>query len=286
MNSTLVIYKNKGYVTKKFAEILGYVLGPAKTLLFEQFNENFENYSNVVIVMSVYSKDDLYQYMNFINANVSQLKNKKVVIFSTSFNIETAKDTLKKVDEILGQSVIFSQYFKAHMEISKIVNKALEVKKILKDNNDMPLDALKLKIEEFLLKYNTCTLCTTHENWVRATPIEYNYLNGSIYFISEGGEKFAHIYINPNVSIAVYENCKDFKNLAGIQISGTAKLVEKFSEEYINVMKNKGLIIENLKKMPVYLNVIKVVPKKYEILLSDLSKEGYSVKQVLELSNV
>ncbi len=282
MNSTLVIYKNKGYINKKFAEVLGCVLGPAKTLLFEQFNGKFENYSNIVIVMSVYSKDDFYQYINFININAGELKNKKVMFFCTAFNIETAKNLLKNVNDVLGKCVIFSKYFEAHMEVSKIANKALEVKRIVKDSSDMPLDILKVKIEEFLLKHNTCTLCTTHENEVRATPIEYNYLNEAIYFISEGGEKFAHIYMNPQVSIAVYENYKDFKSLAGIQISGTAKLIKKFSEEYNNIMKNKGLIIENLKKMPVHLNVIKVTPKRYEVLFSDFSKSGYNIQQVLE----
>lgn len=281
MDSTLVIYKNQGYTIKKFAEVLSFTLGPAKIMLFEQFRGNFENYSNVVIVMSVNSKDDFYKYVNFIKANANKLENKRVAILSTSLNIISSDELLKKVGNILGKCIIFLEHFPSLMDESEISNKALQIKSILKDNSNMPADILKMKIEEFLLRHNTCTLCTAHENKVRATPIEYKYLKQAIYFISEGGEKYAHIYVNPHVSIAVYENYKDFKSLAGVQISGTAMLIERFSDEYNTVMKNRGLNIENLKNMPIYLNVIKVIPNKYEVLFSDFSQEGYNVKQVL-----
>ncbi|WPC44547.1 pyridoxamine 5'-phosphate oxidase family protein [Clostridium sp. JS66] len=285
MDSTLVIYKNQGYTTKKFAEVLSCTLGPAKIMLFGQFRGSFKNYSNVVIVMSVHSKDDFCKYVNFIKANANELENKRVAILCTSLNIINSDELLKKVCNILGKCIIFSEHFPSLMDESEISNKALQIKSIFKDNSDMPADILKAKIEEFLLRHDTCTLCTAHENKVRATPIEYKYLNQAIYFISEGGEKYAHIYVNPHVSIAIYENHKDFKSLAGVQISGIAKLVERFSDEYNTVMKKRGLNIENLKNMSIYLNVIRVTPNKYEVLFSDFSKEGYNVKQVLQCSD-
>ncbi len=44
--------------------------------------------------------------------------------------------------------------------------------------------------------------------------------DGFIYFISEGGEKFANILMNPNVSMAIYENYDRMDNLAGMQLWG------------------------------------------------------------------
>ncbi|AKA68686.1 pyridoxamine 5'-phosphate oxidase family protein [Clostridium scatologenes] len=281
MDNTLVLYKKQGYTVKKFAEVLSCTLGPAKTMLFQQFRTNFKNYSNLVILMSVNSKDDFYEYVNFVKTNSDELENKRVAILCTSLNVTNSDKLLKKICNMLDKCIIFSEYFPSLMDELEIANKALQIKRIFKDNSNMPVDILKMKIEEFLLRHNTCTLCTAHENKVRATPIEYKYLNQAIYFISEGGEKYAHIYVNHNVSIAVYENYKDFKSLAGVQISGTASLIERFSDEYNIVMEKRGLNIENLKNMPIYLNIIKVIPNKYEVIFSNFSKEGYNVKQVL-----
>jgi hypothetical protein len=41
-------------------------------------------------------------------------------------------------------------------------------------------------MEQFIKNHNTCALATGTDNFVRCTPIEYNYMSGMIYMFSEG----------------------------------------------------------------------------------------------------
>ena len=60
------------------------------------------------------------------------------------------------------------------------------------------------EIEKFIKSHNTCALATGYDDKIRCTPIEYLYLTGMFYIISEGGEKFANIMLNKNVSLSIF----------------------------------------------------------------------------------
>ncbi len=49
-----------------------------------------------------------------------------------------------------------------------------------KDSVHMEEDVLKDKIDEFIKAHNTCALAVASGVFVRCTPIEYNYVDGSI----------------------------------------------------------------------------------------------------------
>ena len=53
-----------------------------------------------------------------------------------------------------------------------------------------------------------------------------------------------------------------------------ASLIKPFSEEYIKLLDYKKIPIEGMKKLPKAMNLIKVVPKSFDLLDSDLKKEG------------
>jgi nitroimidazol reductase NimA-like FMN-containing flavoprotein (pyridoxamine 5'-phosphate oxidase superfamily) len=61
-----------------------------------------------------------------------------------------------------------------------------------KDKSAVKMDPeeLKAEIEEFLKKHKVCALATAAGDFVRCTPIEYNYVDGCFYLFSEGGLKF------------------------------------------------------------------------------------------------
>ena len=115
---------------------------------------------------------------------------------------------------------------------------------------------------------------------MRTTPIEYEYYDGNIYIISEGGLKFIGLLNNNNISLCVYENYTNMNNLCGLQIGGDAELIEPWSEEYIEILSRKELKIENISKLPFDMNIIKIIPKKYEFLYSKFKQLGFDSKQI------
>ena len=138
----------------------------------------------------------------------------------------------------------------------------------------MPEEQLKKAVDDYILANNTCTLATGFGEFVRCTPIEYIYHDGTFWMFSEGGEKFHALEHNKNVCIAIYDKYEGFGKLKGLQATGVAQIIEPFSEEYIAAAKFKKIPIEALKKLPQPMYLIRVVPVKVEFLNSDFKKEG------------
>ena len=102
-----------------------------------------------------------------------------------------------------------------------------------------------------------------------------------MYFLSEGGEKFANILLNPNVSAAVFNEFKGMNQLRGMQIKGTAELIETGSDEYREFLLLRNLKYENVMKLPSTLHLIRVRISKIEFLWSAFREMGANVKQIL-----
>lgn len=96
----------------------------------------------------------------------------------------------------------------------------------------MPREQFGEAIDAFLAAHNTCALATGAGSFVRNTPLEYNYFDGEIWIFSEGGLKFKALAQNKNVCLAIFD-AYGAAPLAGMQIMGTAELVEDWSEEYV-----------------------------------------------------
>lgn len=110
-----------------------------------------------------------------------------------------------------------------------------------KTSTHMEPEKLLKHIENFIKEHNTCALATSANDIVRCTPIEYNYIDGNFYLLSEGGRKFRGLYTNENVSLAIYESYQGFGELAGMQIMGKTQIIELFSDEYNKVLEYKKI---------------------------------------------
>jgi uncharacterized protein YhbP (UPF0306 family) len=156
----------------------------------------------------------------------------------------------------------------------------LEILKRTESPGDMPKEHLKSQVEAFLIAHNTCTLATASRNRVRATPIEYAYRNGCMYMLTEGGRKFANLIVNPEVSLAVYDEYESMATIAGMQISGTASMVGPEDQEFGDVLRMKGLRPSRLAALPIALTVIKVKLKRVEFLNAKFKAKGYGISQI------
>ena len=311
MQKTLIIYESEYGTTMQAAKYLSLILGPATYCKTTEFKDEYKIFDLIIIGSPVYNGKFLPKITEFINKNLSWLKEKNITLFSTSLSIEDGDKNLIATEKLIG-NVISKKALGGKLELNKLNKKDSDALKIyseqmgieLSDMDNFKLEdmvnyALTLKMIkedlirkyssdeledmmiEFLSDHNTCTLSTSFKERVRSTPIEYNYYNGYIYLLSEGGEKFANILLNNNVSIAVYEDYTSMNNLAGMQITGTASIIEN-QEEYNEIIENKGLNPEFIERMPVNMNILKIKLEKIEFLYSKFKKMGYEPKQILE----
>lgn len=156
-------------------------------------------------------------------------------------------------------------------------------RRLYRDASEMPEAELRAVIMDGLAARTTCALCTGHADEVRATPIEYLLLDGRLYLLSEGGEKFAHLLVNPRVSVAVYDPFVSMDALFGLQITGRAALVEAWSDEYMRVLLEKGLPTERVRALPVLVHLIRVELEEAELVSSEARRRGYAARQRLRL---
>ena len=152
------------------------------------------------------------------------------------------------------------------------------------ESQEMDREALSAEIEKFIAEHNTCALATAGmDGYVRCTPIEYNYFAGTFWLLSEGGLKFHGLESNKNVCLAIYDDYKGFGKLGGLQIAGTAEIVEPWSEEYLAVLEFKHISAETLKRLPNTMNLIKITPRAMDFLNSEFKTAGYDSRQHLDL---
>ena len=136
-------------------------------------------------------------------------------------------------------------------------------------------------IENFIRNHNTCALATGYGDYVRATPIEYTYMDGCFYLYSEGGAKFRGLEKNKNVSLAIFEYYGDVRDSHGLQVMGEAELYPPRCELFKKVLAFKGIPYDVMKAAKVDVCLIKITPKEYEMYDTDFVKEGFDVRQIV-----
>lgn len=222
--------------------------------------------------------------MNLYFTEKKEAKNLQLLDVYTEF--ETWEKELK-LAVIDTQVIPIEQQQKEFVEISlkiPLYKAAMKFKKKKESSNrQMPKQELRHRIEEFMLQHNTCTLATGDHETIRATPIEFIYMDMNFYFLSEGGEKFEHILQNENVAISIFNEYTTMNDLNSLQVKGKACIIPIGSKLYETVLEKKGLTLDKLKKFPVDMNMIQVQVSEMEFLCSYLKKEGYSAKQILNL---
>lgn len=156
-------------------------------------------------------------------------------------------------------------------------------RRLYRGASDMDGPEVRALVMDGLAARSTCTLCTGHGDEVRATPIEYQLLDERLYLFSEGGEKFAHLLVNPRVSVAVYDPYVSMTTLFGIQLTGRATVVEAWSAEYRRALDAKGLTAERVRSLPVQMHLIRVEIEEAELVSGEAQRRGYAARQRLRL---
>jgi hypothetical protein len=193
-----------------------------------------------------------------------------------------AEERLRAAGETFGDRLVFAGTVPG--DPAALADAAIALRRRLyREASEMPEPELRALVMEGLSAHSTCTLCTGHGDEVRATPIEYLLLDGRLYLLSEGGEKFAHLLANPRVSVAIYDPFISMNALFGLQLTGTALLVPAWSDEYGRAIAAKGLAPERVRALPVLIHVLRVELEEAELVSSEAQRRGYAARQRLRL---
>ena len=191
-----------------------------------------------------------------------------------------AEERLRAAGEAFGDRLVLAAIVPAGT--AALVEAGLVLRRrLLRGASEMPERELRRLVFEGLAARNTCTLCTGHGDEVRATPIEYTLLDDCLYLLSEGGEKCAHLLLNPRVSVAVYDPYVSMSSLFGLQLTGTARMVPADSDEYARALQAKGLTEERVRALPVLMHLIRIEIEEVEVVASEARQRGYGARQRL-----
>ena len=138
-------------------------------------------------------------------------------------------------------------------------------------------------IENFIKNHNTCGFATGYGDFVRCTPIEYTYMDGEFWFVSEGGQKFIGLEHNRNVSLAIFEYYGNARDSHGLQVTGRAEFYSNTSDEFKKLLAFKGIPYDVLKAAAVEVAVFRIIPSQFEMYDTDFVKMGYDVRQTVKV---
>ena len=311
MIKTLVVYSSKYGSTRDVARIISLITGPAIYCTVDEFKKEYVDFDFIVIGTPIYTEKIDPSIKKFAEENREWLKQKPICLFCTCLDKNGGLDRLTELQNFIGVKALSLKAIGGRLLVDDLDKKDQEQLKIFLDRVNLPmedmnfynqdeivkyslklklikeklmtpvkLEELKIAVEEFLTSHNTCTLTTGHNNVVRSTPIEYSYKEGNIYILSEGGEKFANLLYNKNVSLAVYEDYTSMNHLKGMQITGEASIIGNESGEYTDILTWKGFNIDTIKSLPVNMNMIKIKLIKVEFLNSKFKSQGADAKQI------
>lgn len=169
----------------------------------------------------------------------------------------------------------------------KIADLLLEASSPEEGTEKMPEDELRAAIDGFIEERNTCALatCSSLDDGVglpHVTPLEYQYIEGVFYVITEGGRKYRGLVQSEHVSLAIFDVYDGMGHLKSLQIDGTVQLLEQGDEGYIRPFRYRNISPVAIANLPIDMHVMKITPERYLLLDSSLKERGYDAHQMLE----
>lgn len=148
----------------------------------------------------------------------------------------------------------------------------------------MDREQLAREVDAYIKENNTCALATGAGSYVRCTPLEYSYHDGCFWIFTEGGKKFVGLEKNANVCLAIYNKYGTPGGLHGMQVMGTAEVIEPFSERYVSHAACRKVSLDFLKKLESPMHLICVKPQQIDYFCSNFKKQGCASRQTLVLA--
>ncbi len=280
MIRTLVLYDGKMSSAERIADKLSCLIGNARAVEITEAPEDITPYNGFCFVFNFYGAVTASRTRAWLMANRDYIADKRLAMVGIGFSdlgfTKYVVDT-EEVAAVRGIAGIFvaaeSETLRAGYEIGRIMREAWI---------PMPEEALREEIRRYIMDHHTMALATASRGYVRCTPVEYLYLDRVFYIITEGGNKFRGVLEDGLASAAIFGEYREGGPVDGLQIMGDILQVPVGSEEYMDIMRKKGLKQAALDELPVTLFLLRFTPCRYEYMNSALKEKHYDVTQVLE----
>ena len=273
MANTLFLYDGTK-ASRLTVQIMASILSMSSYQVYTASSLSLEQYGRMLLTVS--PQTDFQWIADILRQNLSQ---KEIGLIGIDVSDTMWQKTLDSVTNCIEKPLIYTACVHTAAGAEEIVQAGEQLRAataVPEENDNIVLEA----VESFLRQHTTCVLATGYDTVVRATPIEYLYDDKKIYLFSEGGKKFANLYRNPQVSLAVFDSYAGFKKLAGLQIAGRCRMIEPDEPRYLAIAKAKGITKERMAAMPVLLHVLEIQLTEAVFLWAGFLKHGKTVRQV------
>ena len=316
MKGTCFIYVTRYGTTLEIISDMAMVAGPSIVCRPDEFDDSYKECEWFVLATPVYTEEVDRSMTEFIEKNIEWLRTKKLVLLCVTLIGSEGKRYLEGWRALLGDAVVWAKSTGGRLKLAALSPEDYENMRVFEESMDYPLmdadffdkeqvlryameirdmqsnteknhltAALKGYIEKYLCSRNTCALATAAVGRIRTTPLEYYYEAGCMYILSEGGEKFAHIMLNPDVSLCIYDEYDTMDDICGIQIQGRALIIEPGSSAYAGVLAMKKLDAEAVDALPFKLYALKIELQTADFIWHGFTKLGWEVQQHYTFDN-
>ena len=272
--NTLYLYEDD--VSEKIARMVSPMVGMGACASYKS-PRPWQHYGQVVLILG-----ERGSLLSSLGEWREALSRKSVILVAAVKTDADWKEGLRAVEEGLGRSLTAS--FRLSRE--NFLEDAIEAARHIKALRPEPLadeEALQA-MEDFLVRHNTGVLTTGSDGILRATPIDYVFVQQKLYFFSEGGEKFIHLYRNPQAAFAVFDSFTDVRHLGGLQIEGSVRLLEGDDPAYVTAAAAKGISQKRLDSLAVTLHGIELTPRRLTFVWSGFAERKQPLRQIYYLS--
>ena len=276
MARTLILYDSGNPLLEKAADIAGCFASLVKCVTPETLSRPEEYYNWVLLCDG--SRGPSEQLLACLPAAGSKLVSLLTVGADVSGCHEKAEDMLKK--PILHSAVLEPGWVQADGYCEPLLS-ALQSFMACVDApiSVLPREELKERIDSFILAHDSCAFSCAAEGFVRNTALDFRYVDGKIYIVSEGGQKFRALLRDNRVSVLIYDSPKRGGSVTSVQIAGYARRLEMWSDEYVAALNKTWGNVEKHRASLIRLNVLEIVPTKIEYFSYTLRGKGVDLKE-------
>jgi len=146
-----------------------------------------------------------------------------------------------------------------------------------KKGKKMPDGELLDIIVAYIKRHNTMALATGYGDFVRNTPIEYEWYKDAFWFLSEGGMKYIALEKNRNVCIAIFDQMDPACH--GLQVMGKVEFIGPDSKEYREFLEYRHIGSDAFSQMPYPMPMMRAVPITADYFDSTMRQKGFFVRQ-------
>ena len=282
MANTLILYDGRHSSAERVANAIGYIIGNVRIAEIGDSPDDIAVYDGFCFIFNFYGALTAGKTKSYLLKNREGLRGKRVAFVGLGFSDSGYTKYVVDMETAVGGDLSITGMFIKDERTTSEVGYQI-AKKLRAPVSVMPADMLSREVEGFISRHTTLALATGGGARIRCTPLEYLYLDGVFYIISEGGLKFSNIQDNSNVSVSIFDEYTDSTQpLSGLQMYGVAEQVAFGSSEYWQILNLRGVTPEVLEDLPVTLFVLRIVPMTYEYLNSTFANAGYDARQVLD----